>query len=298
MKARLPSERKLFSSASPGGFASRHDVSELHVQGEDCQIRTLVAGSGPPVLLIHGLLGYSFSWRYNLDALAENHTVYAVDLPGFGFSERVAGLDVSLPASARRLLGLMEEAGVGSPCDVIASSHGGALAILAAAIAPERLGRLVLCAPVNPWSAHGKLLTRVVGNALGAACFRAIRPALQRLHNYFVGQMYGDARRITPGTCEGYAEHLEVPGTIDHVLSVAKCWASDLEEVEAALPRIGDKPVLLLWGDLDRAVYPNSAQELLCRLPNARLHVFRGVGHLPYEEVPQEFNRVVLEFLA
>jgi pimeloyl-ACP methyl ester carboxylesterase len=63
------------------------------------------------------------------------------------------------------------------------------------------------------------------------------------------------------------------------------------------LPRIADIPTLLIWGNRDRVVTPASAEQLRREFRDCRLVVFEGAGHLPYEEVPEEFNRAVLEFL-
>ena len=63
------------------------------------------------------------------------------------------------------------------------------------------------------------------------------------------------------------------------------------------MPRIAHIPTLLIWGSLDAAVYPASAAKLKHRFNNCRLVMFEGVGHLPYEEAPEEFIRAVAEFL-
>jgi len=76
-----------------------------------------------------------------------------------------------------------------------------------------------------------------------------------------------------------------------------KNWKSDLARIGEALPRVSHIPTLLLWGERDGAVYISSAQQLMSRLQHAELHVFPGAGHLPGEEVPEQFNRVVTEFL-
>jgi pimeloyl-ACP methyl ester carboxylesterase len=293
MNGRLPPQEKYFGPE----ISSRHDVSELYVECGDCNIRSLRLGSGPPLILIHGLLAYSFSWRYNLDAFAESHTVYALDLAGVGFSERKAGLDVSLRGSAERLLRFMDALNIGA-ADLLGTSHGGALSILAASLAPERFDRLVLVDPVNPWSNFGRLRIRVFSTALGAACMKAIMPGFTALHSWALKRMYADRRKIKPGTLEGYEAPLRMPGIMDHLLGIVKTWRADLREIEPALARIADKPVLLIWGERDGAVDPRSARELMKRLPNAQLKFFPGVGHLPYEEAPEEFNRMVLEFLS
>src|SRR5215470_14399799 len=90
------------------------------------------AGSGPPILLVHGLLGGSFCWRFTIPALAQGRTVLALDLPGFGESDAPRRLDCGMPAQVERLASLVETLAF-EQVDIIASSWGGAVAILLAA---------------------------------------------------------------------------------------------------------------------------------------------------------------------
>ena len=76
-------------------------VEECWMELEGARMRYLRAGSGPPLILLHGLLGYSFSWRYTLPALTPYATVYALDLLGAGFSDRPRGIDHSMRGTAR-----------------------------------------------------------------------------------------------------------------------------------------------------------------------------------------------------
>ena len=99
-------------------------------------------------MLVHGLLGYSFSWRHALPVLSEKATVYAVDMLGVGFSDRPPNLDCRFRAHAERLLAFLDGVGITS-CDLLGTSHGGAVVMMAAALAPERVRRLILVAPVN-----------------------------------------------------------------------------------------------------------------------------------------------------
>ena len=72
---------------------------------------------------------------------------------------------------------------------------------------------------------------------------------------------------------------------------------TDLRLIESVLPAVKSVPALLLWGDRDVAVEPASAKELHRRWDNSELVMMDGVGHMPYEEVPEEFNRIALDFL-
>src|SRR5258707_4689204 len=106
-------------------------VEDCWMEMDGARMRYLRAGYGPPLILLHGLLGYSFSWRYTIPALTPYATVYAPDLLGAGFSDRPAGLDHSMRGTARRLLQFIERLG-GSSFDLLGTSHCGAVAMMAA----------------------------------------------------------------------------------------------------------------------------------------------------------------------
>ena len=254
------------------------------------------AGSGPALLLVHGLLGYSFSWRYVVPALASQATVYALDLPGAGYSDSPAGMNCSFRACAQRLLRFMDVAGV-ETCDLLGTSHGGAVAMMAAAIAPERFRRLLLVCPVNPWSPHGKILSVFLTRPGIATAFQHLVPRLQILQEFYFRRLFGDTRRIRPGTLEEYLKPLRRPRALDYPLGILRTWNRDLDDLKSALPRISHIPTLLIWGSRDAAVDPASAEVLREQFENCGLVMMEGVGHLPYEETPEEFNRVISEFL-
>jgi pimeloyl-ACP methyl ester carboxylesterase len=127
---------------------------------------------------------------------------------------------------------------------------------------------------------------------------RALVPALVPSPGYFLRRMYGDPARLTSEAIAGYSAAIREPGTMAHLLGRIRSWQNDLELLEKTLPSCAATPTLMIWGEQDRAVDPSSAQQLLARLPKAELAVIRGAGHLPFEEVPEEFNRLVLDFLA
>ena len=264
-------------------------------------MRYLRAGAGPPLLLLHGFLGYSFSWRCNLVPLSQNFTVYAPDLPGLGYSERSAVIDTDLAVRAEHMLRFMDAMGM-EQASVLGTSFGGALATMLAArceqVSPGRIRRLILVDPVNPWSAHGTQITRFGSTALGAIALRGGFPVIRALHNTFVRRLYGDPHRVSPGTYEGYQAPLAHPDTFRYIISVVRSWRANIEKLDAAYDKLRKMRTLLIWGDRDRAVLPGSAKELQKRLPNSELVMLQGVGHLPYEEVPDQFNEIVLRFLT
>lgn len=267
----------------------------MNLDGLSCRYQR--AGTGPPLLLVHGLMGYSFSWRHAIPAFAQHATVYALDLPGTGFSDHSTDLDYSLAASAGRLLRFMDQAGLAS-CDLLGTSHGGALAMMAASIAPQRVRRLVLVAPANPWSKHGRLLIPFLTNPLIAPVFLQLAPRLPILQEFYFRRLFGDSRRILPGTLEGYLAPMRARGSFEYGLNVIRTWKQDMRKLESAMPGIAHTPTLMIWGDRDAAVEPASARHLQAHFQHCRLLMLDGVGHLPYEEVPEEFNRAVALFLS
>jgi pimeloyl-ACP methyl ester carboxylesterase len=263
---------------------------------DGARMRYLRSGVGSPLLLVHGLLGYSFSWRFAIPVLSQQATVYAVDMLGAGFSDRPSSLDCCLRASAARLLRFLDSMNVVS-CDLLATSHGGAVAMIAAALAPERVRRLILVAPVNPWSSHGRFLVQLLSSPLISAILLRSAPFLQVTHSLLLRRLYGDTSRIRPGTLEGYSAPLAKPGALHYALGILRSWKHDLEDLEKLLPRIGNIPALLVWGTRDGAVDPASATRLSQVFHHCRTVMLDGVGHLPYEEVPDQFNTIVGKFL-
>jgi len=298
----LKPKREIAASAAPG---LSEGAEECWMDFDGARMRYLRAGSGRALIPLHGLLGYSFSWRYTLPALAPYATVYAPDLLGAGFSDRPLGIDHSMRGTARRVLRFVEKLGLES-FDLLGTSRGGAVAMAAAAECMSdkdympRLRRLVLVCPVNPYSSHGKRLAPFFGTRLGAALFRAGMgiSRMQFLFPYWHGRLYADRSKIPPGTLEGYKAPLAIPGLFEHGLSIVRTWTADLRELQALLPKLASIPTLLMWGSKDPAVYVSSMQLLARHFTNVQSVVFPGVGHLPYEECPEEFNRALIDFLA
>lgn len=284
-------------------LASGAGVEERWMSVDGGSMRYLRAGSGPALILVHGLLGYSFSWRYVIPALAPYFSVYAPDMLGAGFSERASGIDYSMAATARRLVQFVSKLEIPSGSfDLLGTSHGGGVAMMAAAACLRRESRakvrkLALVAPVNPYSAHAKHMAPFFGRPLGAALFRLTVARMTFLFRYGHRRLYADRSSIPAGTLEGYMAPLAVPGFFEHGLKIVRTWTRDLQELESILPRIGNLPTLFVWGEEDPAVYASSAGPLAKHFQHLRTVIFPHIGHLPYEECPAEFNRVLIEFL-
>lgn len=259
------------------------------------------AGKGRPLLLIHGLLGGSFCWRFNVPALAEHYSVYAVDLPGSGLSDAPPQTDCSMEAQAVRLLQLIRDLKL-SDVSVIGASWGGAIALLLAAMdAAEarfpKVRSLVLCAPVTPWSLWGRKRIEFLSSHLGGCLLRMMWPVSRPIHALALKRMYGNPARISPGSREVYTSMILRPARARNMLNVLRSWRKDVNLLHDLIGSV-EIPTLLAWGSRDGAVDIRSGDMLRQVLPHCELALFPGAGHLPFEEAPGEFNERVLEFLS
>jgi pimeloyl-ACP methyl ester carboxylesterase len=259
------------------------------------RVHFLQSGSGFPVVLVHGLLAYSFSWRHTIPVLARHFSVIAPDLLGIGFSDRVPDLDCSMRATAQRLIAFFDALGL-REFDLVGTSHGGAVATIIAAELGRRIRRLGLVAPVNPWSRAGRKRIAVLSTAVGGMLFRKSFLRLDALNNWVLERLFADPGKIPHGMFEAYAKPLRVAGSVDYLLGVARCWKRDIGMLEPMYAKI-QVPTLLVWGDSDAAVLPDSARHVQRAIAGSRLVMLSNTGHLPYEESPGELNRVLLEFL-
>ena len=218
----MPSETsspKEECAAAPDPLAATSGVpiEERWLELPEGRMRYLQAGSGPPLILIHGLMGYSFSWRFTIPALAPHATVYAIDNLGAGLSPANPGMDRTVRATAERVLQFADAVGIRT-FDLLGTSHGGGVAIIVAAICAERnegernkaekkdsrLRRLVLVAPVNPWSPHGKRLAPFLGSRFGSMLFRNTVERWRWFDPFWLRRLFGDRSKIPPDSLEGY----------------------------------------------------------------------------------------------
>ncbi len=181
--------------------------------------------------------------------------------------------------------------------DIAAHSRGGAVAITLATLHPERVRSLVLFAPANPFCNRSRTILRFYRSMLGQSFARLV-PWLPRIVKACaLGRMYGDHHRVPADALAGYTDGLDRAGTIEHVMRIVRSWAADMTWLESQLERLAELPILLIWGDRDRAVGLDSGMELQKRLGQAHLCQLDGVGHIAFEEVPEMVNPIVDRWL-
>ena len=277
--------------------ASQSEYEEAFVDVAGARVNYLHAGNGKPMLLIHGLVGSSRNWRCNIDALAQHASVYAIDLVNMGKSQRIEGLDPGLQATADRIITFMDALDL-AQTDIVAHSHGGAVALMLAALHPRRVGRLVLFAPANPYCRSGDPIVRTYSTLWGGFLARLLTYSPASVQRVALGEIFGGPDRVVDSCLQEIVKGLRNSHTLRHVLCIVRGWFSERAKLKAALGRVKRVPTLLVWGDRDCTVSLDSAVKLKRKLRSSDLIVLPGGGHAVFEETPEPVNQLVLEWLG
>jgi pimeloyl-ACP methyl ester carboxylesterase len=255
------------------------------------RVRYVDEGTGTPVVLIHGFASSLETWSTVMPALVRaGHRVVALDLRGFGWTDRPPG-DYSSEAQARLVLALMDRLGIARAA-VVGHSYGAGVTLRLALIAPERVERIAL---YDAWAYDAQLpaffhVARAdgIGEAMFATWYGE-RPEDR------MALAFHDQRFVTIELIDAVEASLRRPGT--YAAALAAVRAMHYEQVEGTYRTI-EHPALLLWGREDR-VTPLAIGERLSRdLPGARLVVYPGCGHFPMIEHAAQSTAELVRFLA
>lgn len=300
--------------ALPGPAPARPPVRTVEIDGH--AVRYVDEGQGAPVLLLHGLAGSHRWWAEVIGPLAEERRVLALDLPGFGRSDK-PDASYSIPWLAGKVLRFLDALGVARAA-LVGNSLGGQIALAISLGQPERVERLVLAAPagVTPWppvllgiarlldatgaiSSGGGLpasLPRVPEAMIALAC-RAVFPEPPRRSGLRSDRQKQEGRladRFTRGLVRAMASPdypaaaratlRALRGSLGHPLGTA-CSSLTV-------------PTLVVWGERDRILPVAGARLLRKHIDGAELLVYADSGHCPMIDAPERFARDVGRFLA
>lgn len=236
--------------------------------------------TAPPVLMLHGFGSSLHTWEAWAQALQSDLRVLRVDLPGAGLSSPPPDNDYSDERAVQLLLALLDHLQL-PQVQLLGHSMGGRLAWRFAAAHPERVARLVLVAPdgfASPGFEYGK--APEVGWSL-----RLMRQILPRpVLRMGLAPAYANPKLLQDETVKRYHDLLLAPGNRDAM--IARMEQVVLQDPVPMLRTI-QAPTLLLWGELDQMIPVKNAQDYLQVMPNARLQVVPGLGHVPHEEAPE-----------
>lgn len=284
----------------PGDRAPLLRIHDVRVPG--AQISCLTAGDGPRrAILIHGLGGAKSSFYETVAALAVDHTVHAIDLPGFGSSSKPRG-PYDPEFFARHVLALMDALAI-DRADLVGNSMGGRVALEVGLRAPDRVRTLSLLAPSMAFRRGRQLvpLARVLRPEL------AVLPPI--LHPRLVRERFWSLiarpERVDPALGDiAVDEFLRTHGSpaarvafyaaarqiyLEQPLGPAGFWTR-IEELQP--------PALFVWGEQDRLVPARFARHVAAALPGAAQVILPECGHVPQIELPEQTHALLRDFIA
>lgn len=251
-------------------------------------VHVVERGAGPAMVLLHGFGGGTYHFDALADRLSRTHHTIAVDLKGFGYSQRDATTGLSHADQVEMLTRLLGQLGV-KRAIVVGHSMGGAIAQRLAATHPDLVEALVLIASAPGHRRLGRAAVRP------ARLLRPLLPSLGKLAaDRLLAASFYDRARLTPEVRDEYLRPARLRGSMDGLMKMMQDAAND-EPVDLA--RI-TQPVLLLFGADDPVAPLEIATELRRQIPQARLVVIDRAAHLLMVERAQECATAIEEFLA
>ena len=275
-----------------------HHAANSHfveIDGATVHFQEFGDATDPTIILIHGYTASTFAWHQAAPRLAdENFHVIAVDLIGFGFSDKPASFEYSIASQARVIERFMNRMGIGK-ATIVGSSYGGAVASTVALDYPERVEKLVLVDAVCNDDALNHPALKL-----------AAIPGLGEFLAPFLIDSKMFLRRRMRETLAPENHHLITDDRIQSVLrpqsaadahhsfvQTARAWDACRVQNDAEFIK---QPTLIIWGEKDTVIDSGNGEKLFDSILNSRLVFFKNCGHVPQEEKPELFTRVVSDF--
>ena len=267
------------------------------IQTRTGRISCAEAGAGDPVICIHGLGGTKISFLPTINALADSHRVIAIDLPGFGDSDKPIGAPYDAPWFARRVIDALDALEL-DRAHLVGNSMGGRIALETGLLFGDRVGTVSLLCPALAW----------LRERPWAPLLKLVRPELGILQPAPRSVVEGIVRRLIPGAMDGWAaagvdeflrSYMTARGRAAFYAAARNIYLDEPDGEDGFWTRLCNHQAdtLFVWGLQDRLVPAAFRRHVEEVLPAAR-HVELNCGHVPQLERPVETHRAIGEFLA
>ena len=266
------------------------------VTSDGKKVHYVEAGNGKPIILIHGFLYHTVMWKKNIDALAEKFKVYAIDLWGWGYSERLKENEYSFERYGKQIVGFMDALNI-KKAILAGQSMGGGISVYVAAHYPERVDRLILVDPAvipYPMTTIGKIYQfPFIGEFMNAI------PGDALMKNNIRTIWFYDRNKVTEEYCKEVLQPFCIRGSYAGSMFILRNVLKEpYVEKEANLLAKMSIPTLIIHGREDKAIPLDRSKRLNDLWKGSKLVVFDKAGHSPHEEYPEKFNKLALEFLS
>ncbi|MGY6655533.1 alpha/beta fold hydrolase [Amycolatopsis sp. TRM77291] len=266
-------------------------VHSLYAESAVARFHYTKTGQGAPVVLIAGGAQWQHSYRDTIPALAENHTVYAVDLPSQGYTEVAEDFSYTIPAMADAIGTFMDAVGL-KKASLVGHSWGGAWSLSFVERHPERVDKLVLMDSPGlnkePASQTAVFEMPVVGEV---AVKLMRRPDFETsLRSAFAHQ-----ERMTAEVVDETWAWLSRPERREAFVELAR--SQDYAPLDEGLGRVATS-TLIVWGQDDQWLPASYAREYGDRIPGSEVKVIPGAGHNVHEDDPAQVNPLLVKFLS
>ena len=261
------------------------------------RISVMEAGEGDPLICLPGLGGTKASFMTTIGALAQERRVIAIDLPGFGDSEKPLGGRYDAPWFADAVIGLLDELGL-ERADLIGNSMGGRVAIEVGLCQPDRVGRMVLLSPAMAWLHHDRALKWLLQFPLPR--LGLLQPTPRAIVEPIVRRLVpsGSSGWVAAGVDEFLRAYCTAPGRFAFYESARNIFRDEPHGDEGFWRRLEElsPETMFVWGRHDTLVPIAFMKHVERALPAAR-HVELECGHVPQLEDPVRTHAAVSRFL-
>lgn len=267
----------------------------VQVDGARVHYQEFGDASKPTIVLIHGYTASLYVWKTVAPMLADaGFHIVALDLLGFGYSEKPSWFDYAISSQARVVARFMNRLGIGR-ATIVGSSYGGAVAATLALDYPERVEKLVLVDTVcNDNLKNHPILKLAAVPGVGEALtpFLIDSRAFQR---YRMRGTLAPANHelITDERVEGILRPLTAADAHHSLLATSRAWSACRIEQDAHLI---NQPTLIIWGADDKVIPPDDGHRLHDSILHSRFVILKDCGHIPQEEKSDLFVELVTEF--
>ncbi|MCX6244411.1 MAG: alpha/beta hydrolase [Bacteroidetes bacterium] len=252
------------------------------------------------VLLVHGFAGSTFCWRNNINTLVKaGYLVVAIDLPGFGYSDRNLSVNQSHSGRAKLIWAMLAkiEGSTTIKWNIIGHSMGAGAIEAMALMNPDRVQTVILVDGMIFIRNHNLKGAFVTMSKMKGTNQILVSLAKSNIISYgsmerLMKGVYG--RPLDSAEMQGYMEPLYIEGSAASVINIY-ANAGEIRHLHA--DGLMDLPVLVIWGKKDHTIYPKSGRKLKKNVPTISLKIIPAAAHAPMETHPEIFNKLLLEFL-